>query len=226
MPRLVTGTPPTQPNSNTAAPGRGLLTSTETVPRLETPLLKHCFRRRWVRTKLSSGTVPHTRARQIFCTVDRLTPNCLAIVPVLQCVSPLDLECRVASTIASTVCRDRRWAARAQLQPLANRVASPHRPRSNRRIRVLATPSAAINSARADLSMRSLTTSATCYPSGRPGEEVMDRARLRPGGHRRRVDGPVRGDDRIARGRGTLPRGPATRRYTGCVPACSAGCRA
>src|SRR3954464_11746905 len=28
---------------------------------------------------------------------------------------------------------------------------------------------------------------------------------------------------RIARGRATPPRGPATRRYTGCVPACSAG---
>ena len=123
-----------------------------------------------------SGTVPHTRARQIFCTVDLLTPDCLAIVRVLQCVSPLGLECRVASTIASTrLHRDRRLGppALADLAQLASPF-SANRVRHARTvtavtpklaaIRVLATPSAAINSARAraDLSMRSLTTSAIC----------------------------------------------------------------
>ena len=45
----------------------------------------------------SRGTVPHTRARQIFCTVDLLTPDCFGpSVQVLppQCVSRLGLECK------------------------------------------------------------------------------------------------------------------------------------
>ena len=123
-----------------------------------------------------SGTVPDTRARQIFCTVDRLTPNCLAIVPVLQCVSPLDLECRVASTIASTVSaeidglgpRPSRTSPSLASPFSANRVRHAHTitavtPKLAA-IRVLATPSAAIQQRPRPLhlSMRSLTTSATC----------------------------------------------------------------
>ena len=130
----------------------------------------------------------------------------------------LGLECRVASTIASTVSTEidglGPWPSRTS--PSLASPFSANRVRHARTvtavtpklaaIRVLATPSAAINSARARCICRcgASRPRRPVSPSGRPGEEVMDRARLRPGGHRRRVMPECK-----ERGRGTLP--PRTR---------------
>jgi hypothetical protein len=99
------------------------------------------------------------RAFQIRCTVLRLTPACLAIDLVLQWVSPLGLECSVASTISSTFSAgiDGFGPRPLRTSPSLARPSSANRFRQARTvtvvtptsaaIRALATPSAASSNA-------------------------------------------------------------------------------
>ena len=202
---------------------RGLLTSTETVPRLETPLLRTLF----PTTVGTDETLVGNSARHP-CAPNLLHrgpahPQLLGHRPgaPMRLALGFGMQGRLDDRL-HRLRRDRRLGppALADLAQLASPF-SANRVRHARTItavtpklaaiRVLATPSAAINSARARCTCRcgASRPRRPVSPSGRPGEEVMDRARLRPGGHRRRVDGPVRGDDKdCARSRDPPPEDP------------------